>query len=25
MPSMTVRILPEDLHRRIRLYAAEQA
>jgi plasmid stability protein len=23
MPSMTVRNLPEDLHRRIRLYAAE--
>ena len=23
MPSMTVRNLPEDLHRRIRIYAAE--
>ncbi len=23
MPSMTIRKLPEDLHRRIRLYAAE--
>lgn len=24
MPSMTVRNLPDDLHRRIRLYAAER-
>ena len=24
MPTMTVRNLPEDVHRRIRLYAAEQ-